>query len=231
VGIWHLTKNFNLHNTYQKSNHQTLFLHSEKQNNWQTITCQKFRLTPDSKLFEHEPRRSLNMWLWSPLIAGHAFRKRWIKCAENWVLGFRIRVQVSIWKRKSIDSNVFQWLFMPKLSLVFDYLTSNKKVLFCNRNQKINCQTLVLYSDQGNTVTDIQEQIRNFVCRLAADPKNLKSCPCTVTPLMVLRKQDTVLRLSAAQGCVHVPARPFPLQFTSSPFAFEAVVPLLVFFH
>jgi len=81
---------------------------------------------------------------------------------------------------------------MPKLSLVFDYLTSNKKVLFCNRNQKINCQTLVLYSDQGNTVTDIQEQIRNFVCRLAADPKNLKSCPCTVTPLMVLRKQDTL---------------------------------------
>jgi len=30
----------------KKSNHQTLFRYSEKQNNWQTIIGQKFRLTP-----------------------------------------------------------------------------------------------------------------------------------------------------------------------------------------
>ena len=41
--IWHLTKTFNLHNAHQKSNRQTLFLYSEKQNNWQTIIAQKFR--------------------------------------------------------------------------------------------------------------------------------------------------------------------------------------------
>jgi len=42
--IW--PKSFNLHNTHPKSNHQTLFLYSEKQNHWQTIIGQKFRLTP-----------------------------------------------------------------------------------------------------------------------------------------------------------------------------------------
>jgi len=39
-------KSFNLHNTHQKSNRQTLFLYSEKQINWQKIIGQKFRLTP-----------------------------------------------------------------------------------------------------------------------------------------------------------------------------------------
>jgi len=38
-----LPKSFNLHNTHQESNRQTLFLYSEKQNNWQTILGQKFR--------------------------------------------------------------------------------------------------------------------------------------------------------------------------------------------
>jgi len=38
-----LPKSFNLHNTYQKSNRQTLFLYSENQNNWQKIIGQKFR--------------------------------------------------------------------------------------------------------------------------------------------------------------------------------------------
>ena len=46
MGIWHLTKNFNLHYTHQKSNRQTLFLYSGKQNNCQTIISQKFCLTP-----------------------------------------------------------------------------------------------------------------------------------------------------------------------------------------
>jgi len=36
-------KCFNLHNTHQKSNCQTLFLYSEKQHNKQIITDQKFR--------------------------------------------------------------------------------------------------------------------------------------------------------------------------------------------
>jgi len=36
-------KGFNLHNKHQKSNYQTLFLYSEKHNNWQKITGQKFR--------------------------------------------------------------------------------------------------------------------------------------------------------------------------------------------
>jgi len=36
-------KCFNLHNTHQKSNCQTLFFYSEKRNNWKTITGQKFR--------------------------------------------------------------------------------------------------------------------------------------------------------------------------------------------
>jgi len=45
----------NLHNIHQKSNGQTLFLYSEKQNKLQTIIGQKFRrgqkfrLTPDLK--------------------------------------------------------------------------------------------------------------------------------------------------------------------------------------
>jgi len=38
-------KCFNLHITHQKSNFQTLFLYFEKQNNWKTLTGQKFRLT------------------------------------------------------------------------------------------------------------------------------------------------------------------------------------------
>ena len=52
VGIWHLTKSFNLHHTHEKSNRQTLVPYFEKQNNWQTIIGQKFhrgqefRLTP-----------------------------------------------------------------------------------------------------------------------------------------------------------------------------------------
>jgi len=39
-------KGFNLRNAYQKSNRQTSFIYSEKQNNWQTLVAQKFRLTP-----------------------------------------------------------------------------------------------------------------------------------------------------------------------------------------
>jgi len=39
-------KSLNLRNTHQKSNRQTLFLYSGKQNNWQKIIGQKFRLTP-----------------------------------------------------------------------------------------------------------------------------------------------------------------------------------------
>jgi len=42
-------KRFNLLHTHQKSNGQTLFLYSEKQNNWQTIISQKFRSTPPSQ--------------------------------------------------------------------------------------------------------------------------------------------------------------------------------------
>jgi len=42
-------KIFNLRNTHQKSNLQTLFLYSEKKNNLQTIRGQKFRLTPGVK--------------------------------------------------------------------------------------------------------------------------------------------------------------------------------------
>ena len=38
---------FNLDNTHQKSNFQTLFSYSEKQNNWQTLAGQKIRLTQD----------------------------------------------------------------------------------------------------------------------------------------------------------------------------------------
>jgi len=41
-----LPKSFNLHNTHQKSNLQTLFLYSEKKNNRQEILGQKFHLTP-----------------------------------------------------------------------------------------------------------------------------------------------------------------------------------------
>jgi len=39
-------KSFNWHNTHQKSSRQDLFLYSEKQNNWQKIIGQKFRLAP-----------------------------------------------------------------------------------------------------------------------------------------------------------------------------------------
>jgi len=48
-----LPKCFSEQNTHQESNCQTIFLYSEEQNNWQTITSQKFRrgqkfrLTPD----------------------------------------------------------------------------------------------------------------------------------------------------------------------------------------
>jgi len=41
-------KCFNLHSTHHKSNCQTLFLCFQKQNNWKTMTGQKFRLTPES---------------------------------------------------------------------------------------------------------------------------------------------------------------------------------------
>jgi len=40
-----LPKSFNLHNTHQKSKRQFFFLLFEKQNNWQTVIGQKFRLT------------------------------------------------------------------------------------------------------------------------------------------------------------------------------------------
>jgi len=58
-------KCFNLHNTHQKSNCQTLFLHSEKKNNWKTRSGQKFRrgqkfrLTPvanDPSKFSTHPK-------------------------------------------------------------------------------------------------------------------------------------------------------------------------------
>jgi len=48
-----LLRHFNLHNTHQKSNCQTSFLYSEKENNLKIITRQKFRrgqkfrLTPE----------------------------------------------------------------------------------------------------------------------------------------------------------------------------------------
>jgi len=51
VGTWHLTKMFKFTPHTSKSNCQTLFLYSEKQNNRQTITGQKFRLTPVSQEF------------------------------------------------------------------------------------------------------------------------------------------------------------------------------------
>ena len=53
--IW--AKSFNLHNTHQKSNCQTLFLYSEMQKNWQTILGQKFRRVQKLRLtpIEVEP--------------------------------------------------------------------------------------------------------------------------------------------------------------------------------
>jgi len=50
-------KCFNLHNTHQKSNCQTLLLYSEKKNNRQTITGHKYRLTPDLDMWS--PQGSL----------------------------------------------------------------------------------------------------------------------------------------------------------------------------
>jgi len=37
VGIWHLPEKFKLINIHEKSNHQTLFLYSEKKNDWQML--------------------------------------------------------------------------------------------------------------------------------------------------------------------------------------------------
>ena len=45
MGIWHLTKKFKSTQYIQKSKRQTLFLYSDRQNDWQTIVGQKFRLT------------------------------------------------------------------------------------------------------------------------------------------------------------------------------------------
>ena len=53
MGIWHLTKSFNSHNTHQKSYRQTWSLHSEKQNDWQTIISQKFRGGQKFRLTRH----------------------------------------------------------------------------------------------------------------------------------------------------------------------------------
>jgi len=35
-----------------------------------------------------------------------------------------------------IKSNIFQWLVIPKLSLIVDYLTSNQKFLFSQQTSK-----------------------------------------------------------------------------------------------
>jgi len=60
-----LPKSFNFHITHQKSNRQTLFLYSEKQNNLQKSQKirrgQKFRLTPGSKILEQVRSRSVKM--------------------------------------------------------------------------------------------------------------------------------------------------------------------------
>jgi len=56
---------FNLHNTHQKCNYQTLFLYSEKKNNSKTTTGQKFcrgqkiRLTPEPCSWREELRSSV----------------------------------------------------------------------------------------------------------------------------------------------------------------------------
>ena len=98
---------FNLHNTHQKSNCQTLFLRSEKQNNWKTTTGQKFRRRQKFRL-------TLVKWIIRCETNGNGFllktdccRSCWGPCLEN-ILACGVCEKQ--WRTQKILMGVFiQW--------------------------------------------------------------------------------------------------------------------------